>query len=195
MARKGSFKDLIGMKFGRLTVVSFHHEEYKQCKRQKYTVRHWLCRCECGNEKVFSGPRLTKEKRTFSCGCLLREYKKTYESRSRLFKEGTPFRVVLKEYKRGARERGFSWNLSDEQFKEITSLPCHYTGALPSTKKIGKSGEQFVYNGIDRVDSSLGYASENCVPCCTEINLMKRNLPLARFIELCKKVAERFPNV
>ena len=195
MTRRGDFKDLVGQKFGRLTVVCFHHEEERQYPRQTVLIRFWFCKCDCGGEKVVSASGLRKTKGTRSCGCSWREWKGSPAGRAVQFKDGTPFRVVLKEYQRGARERGLSWELSDEQFKEITALPCHYTGIIPSTKKVGKSGEEFVYSGIDRVDSTIGYTPENCVPCCTDVNFMKRNLPLDRFIELCNKVAERFPNV
>ena len=60
--------DLTGMKFGRLTVIE---------RRGQNKLRHavWLCRCECGNEKLISSKDL-KEKNTNSCGCLRREIAK-----------------------------------------------------------------------------------------------------------------------
>lgn len=57
--------DLIGEKFGRLTVVK--RIEDKDCKDSK-----WLCKCDCGNEIVAFGVNL-KRNRTMSCGCLRRE--------------------------------------------------------------------------------------------------------------------------
>jgi len=48
-----------------------------------------------------------------------------------------------------------------------------------------------VYNGIDRIDNTKGYTPENCVPCCFEVNAMKRDFSEQRFIELCAKVAEK----
>lgn len=192
MARKGTFKDLTGQVFGRLTVVSLHHEDLRQWVRQKATVRFYLCRCECGREKVIAGPSLTKDARVRSCGCLLKEYKKTYQSRSKYFKKDSAFRRVLAQYKLDAKKRGLSWELTDDQFRMLTSSPCHYTGLLPNTIKTVKSGEVYIYNGIDRLDSAKGYAIENCVPCCTEVNFMKKNMSKERFIELCSKISERF---
>ena len=190
--RKGTFKDLTGLTFGRLTVLKLYSSEERQWVRQKATVRFYLCRCICGKEKVFDGSRLTKEQRTFSCGCALKEYKNTLESRSKYFKEGSAFRRVLAQYKADAKRRSLSWELSEEEFSRLIEAPCHFTGKLPSTVMKVASGETLFYNGIDRLDSTEGYTTNNCVPCCTEVNLMKRNLPLEKFIDLCKQVAKRF---
>jgi hypothetical protein len=103
--------------------------------------------------------------------------------------------LVLRDYKTGASRRGIPWELTDEQVKEITSSPCYYTGFPPAMKKKALSGEEYVYNGIDRVDSSKGYTPDNCVPCCTDINFMKRNMTKEKFLALCALVSERFQNV
>lgn len=192
-SENGKTRDLTGLRFGLLTAVSIHHIDQRVWKCGKKAIdTWWICKCDCGNEKNVSGWRLTKEDRVFHCGCLTAEFRRSFKWRSHLFKEGTPFRIVFKEYKRGAKDRGLVWELSEEQFKSITSQPCHYTGSLPSRTKTAASGEVFTYNGIDRLDSSIGYILENCVPCCTEINMMKQALPKEKFIELCSKVAERF---
>ena len=59
--------DLIGQRFGRLTVISLNEEISKQ-KRHSY----WNCKCDCGNEKVVWGADL-KRGRTNSCGCYNRQ--------------------------------------------------------------------------------------------------------------------------
>lgn len=58
-------EDLTGKTFGRLTVI----ERAENSKSKK--VR-WLCKCECGNEKIIIGDNLKKGK-TFSCGCFRSE--------------------------------------------------------------------------------------------------------------------------
>ncbi len=52
--------DLKDRQFGRLTVIQFAGK------------RRWLCRCECGTEKIFYSTNLTRDL-THSCGCLSRE--------------------------------------------------------------------------------------------------------------------------
>lgn len=53
--------DLTGQRFGRLTVIRYDHAEHDGA--------HWLCKCDCGTEKVLAGYSLRSGK-TKSCGCL-----------------------------------------------------------------------------------------------------------------------------
>lgn len=55
---------MIGQKFNRLTVV----KEEEKLKYEKSTVRRFLCRCDCGNEKIIIGAHLRSGK-IQSCGC------------------------------------------------------------------------------------------------------------------------------
>ena len=54
--------DLLGQKFGRLTVV-------KEIGRDKRNNVMWLCKCDCGNEVTTSSNNLSR-KHIESCGCL-----------------------------------------------------------------------------------------------------------------------------
>lgn len=56
-------EDLIGKRFSRLEVISFHSKNSKGAR-----VR-WNCLCDCGNETVVLGDNL-KRNHTRSCGCL-----------------------------------------------------------------------------------------------------------------------------
>ena len=60
----GVFKDLTGKKFGRLTVIKRIIDETKIVK--------WLCRCDCGNEKIIRSTHLTSGL-IRSCKCLHKE--------------------------------------------------------------------------------------------------------------------------
>lgn len=62
--------DLVGQRFGRLTVISLNEEVSKQKKNT-----YWNCKCDCGNEKVVLGKRL-RGGTTTSCGCYHREISK-----------------------------------------------------------------------------------------------------------------------
>jgi len=53
--------ELTGQVFGRLTVIAFH------AVGADYATL-WLCRCECGTQKIVIGKNLVKG-RTRSCGC------------------------------------------------------------------------------------------------------------------------------
>lgn len=54
--------DLVGQKFGRLTVLSMSDKHTS-------SGTHWNCICDCGNTTVVSGTNL-RSGRTRSCGCL-----------------------------------------------------------------------------------------------------------------------------
>lgn len=57
----GKFIDLTGKRFGRLEVIKRSDNVNKET--------YWLCRCDCGNEKIINGHSL-KTGNTKSCGCL-----------------------------------------------------------------------------------------------------------------------------
>ena len=63
MAGKTLLKDMTGQSFGRLTVVR-REGTYPGTKQAQ-----WLCRCECGGEKIVLGANL-RFGRTKSCGCI-----------------------------------------------------------------------------------------------------------------------------
>lgn len=65
--------DLTGQRFGRLTVIRYDHSEHDGT--------HWLCKCDCGNEKFAAGYSL-RSGNTKSCGCLNSD-----ASRAKLVKE------------------------------------------------------------------------------------------------------------
>lgn len=61
----GKFKDITGMKFGKLTVLEMYGKD-------KYNKILWKCRCDCGNETITHGRDLVNG-HCKSCGCLLNE--------------------------------------------------------------------------------------------------------------------------
>lgn len=61
---KAHQKDIVGKKFNKLLVL-------KEVKT-KYRDRYFLCRCDCGNEKIIRGKHLTSNK-IVSCGCYQKE--------------------------------------------------------------------------------------------------------------------------
>lgn len=61
----GQLKDLTGQRFGHLTVL-------ERAEKGKFSGAYWLCRCDCGAEKIIRGLTL-KNGRTQSCGCLQKE--------------------------------------------------------------------------------------------------------------------------
>ena len=62
----GKYIDLSGQKFGKLTVIERVEDHITPSGQHKQL---WLCRCDCGNEKIIRGEFL-RNGSTMSCGCL-----------------------------------------------------------------------------------------------------------------------------
>lgn len=113
---------------------------------------------------------------------------------------------MYNEYKRFARLRGISFELTRDQWQSVVSLDCAYCGARPVPKNMycNKAGMPrrpdrtdpetvergwFNMNGIDRRDNEIGYIINNCAPCCSECNLAKKERSVLQFIDHAKRVA------
>lgn len=177
----------IGTVFHRLTVISLA----PSIKRRSYT---YLCKCECGIEKVVNGQALVDSK-TKSCGCL-RKFN-CYRVPGHI-----TYRSQRQDYVVNARKRNLVFNLNLAEFISVTSKDCHYCGAKPVHKNeyvLRKGGFRKMYrgkapdpraverawiklNGIDRIKNEIGYELSNCVPCCEKCNKSKGTSTYADFI-------------
>ena len=172
--------DRVGNRYGRLMVLK--RAEAPKGQSQAY----WLCQCDCGNTTIVCGSIL-QNGTTQSCGCL-----KDDVARERM---SLPVGIaamhrIYSSYERNAKERNLTWALSEEQFLGFTSQPCYYCGAPPGNRyqAEGSNGE-FVYNGLDRLDSHKGYSHGNVVPCCTRCNHAKWDLLPLEFLAHVKRIA------
>jgi len=59
---KENFKDILGLKFGKLLVIAF------SSRRSNEGSCYWLCKCDCGNEIEIDGKAL-RSGHTQTCGC------------------------------------------------------------------------------------------------------------------------------
>jgi len=161
-------QDLTGKKYGKLTAL-------KRVGNTKYGHVMWSCVCECGKTKDFNGSDLRKGIKK-SCGCAgnTRVY---YRSSRTLYKDAR--NMVLSAYQSNAKNKNRLFNIPEDKFFELTQKNCEYCGNEPQTiaspKNPNSTLKQYVYNGIDRVNSAEGYTVENCVPCCSICNRMKMN--------------------
>jgi hypothetical protein len=171
-------RDFMGRVFGRLTVIAAKGKVNKN----GYS---WLCRCECGNEKVISTSNLTSNK-TRSCGCYAMEerYKAIGDKARHRIVKNKPLASFKRQLK-SAIYVGREWKLTFDEYVEIISQNCHYCGSPPTFY----ISEGFYRNGIDRVDSLITYEKQNCVACCITCNRMKGKISKTEFISQCHKVS------
>jgi len=162
-----------GKRFGRLTV--------KSLKNVKNKSTYWNCICDCGKELVVKGVYLNSG-HTKSCGCY-----QTYK----LEKGEAGLNIVYKQYLRHSKRKNRNFEISKERFKEISKMNCFYCGREPSTISKSKSNHsEYVYNGMDRIDSSLGYIESNIVPCCEFCNKMKLDHSFEDFSKQILKISK-----
>ena len=97
---------------------------------------------------------------------------------------------TLYDYKRKAKERGYSWELTDEQAISLFESTCFYCGIPPSISSVNrKNSTPYIRNGIDRKNNSIGYTPENCVACCKECNHWKGNRNFEDFMNHITRIA------
>lgn len=178
--------DITGQRFIRLLVV-------EQLKERKHGSVMYRCMCDCGNELSIRRDALTSGN-TRSCGCLQKEVAKEMgrSMRTRFLGEGeAAFLSLYRSYKKGAVSRGYDFELDITMFRELTSRHCFYCGIPPiqEFKSLSKTGS-YIYNGIDRIDNSIGYTIGNCVPCCKSCNYLKGSRNRSEFLELVRRIYE-----
>lgn len=185
-------KRLEGQRFTYLTVLEI----------SSWSVRGkmvcWVCLCDCGQKTIVSTQDLLT-KNVKSCGCS----KMRLHRESVLIKDRREYLIrcrysdLRNRHKKivGTAE-GF---LTFEEYKLLIFSPCFYCNSqhdnektcniekdrIKNSKKSGKKGFEtdivVKHNGIDRVDSSKGYSSDNCRPACYYCNIAKTDQVEADF--------------
>lgn len=149
----------------------------------------WKFRCICGNEKVIS-PRDVISGRIKSCGCATSYL---VNKRKRLPEGEAAFRQMYRSYRQAATLRGFVFGLSQDEFKSLTKQDCYYCGIRPQQSYEIKANDTapYIYNGVDRLNSSNGYVLGNVVPCCGFCNRMKMDSNLEEFLSKIKSIFQK----
>ena len=162
--------NLLGQRFGKLTVIK------ESPSHQGRSM--WLCRCDCGNDKVIMNQGLNRGT-SISCGSCV--------SFSANMEPGRYYEFA--KYKSSANKRGLLFNISSELFKELTKKPCIYCGIAPTKSRKGNCKIPIHFTGIDRKDNTKGYEENNCFPCCRVCNFGKRKMSHEEYVTHLKQVA------
>lgn len=150
----GRKRNLIGQKFGRLTVIKDSGER-KDANGYKGTVL-WHCKCECGGEINVRSDSLTSGM-TRSCGCLQYENglaSRTHgQSNSRIYSiyQNMKDRCYNPNNERYRRYGGRGISICDEWLNDFEEF---YSWAMKNGYKDDLS--------IDRIDNDGNYEPANC---------------------------------
>ncbi|MGI0060009.1 MAG: hypothetical protein ACREBJ_09605 [Nitrosotalea sp.] len=167
-------QSLLGFKTGYLVVID--KAESKRAPGGQLQTR-WTCKCDCGKEIICYASDLRK-RQNMSCGCHVPNNTKHDGKKS------SALLIFKNSYNDG--------DISFEEFLELSQMNCHYCGAPTSNKYIRErkyfSQGEFVYNGLDRVDSLRAHNKNNVVPCCKQCNWAKRDFTYDEFLQWIKRI-------
>lgn len=154
-------ENLIGKKFGMLTVTDFSHKEKSNQGIYKY---YWICKCECGNVVTRRSDGLKLKNRVVSCGCYARQMSKEHFTRNNPKKTHGQTKTRLYKIYAKMKERCYDPNYPQRNL---------YGGrGIKICKEWLDSFENFrdwaIKNGysddlsIDRIDANGDYEPSNC---------------------------------
>lgn len=148
------FTNLIGNRYGRLTVVAL--SEHKINNRVAY-----ICKCNCGNTVIVKSVNLTRTKKpTRSCGCLKRDLDKTRGikhnlTNSRIYKIWATIKRRCKD-KNNKYYGGRGIKMCEEwQNEPLKFIEWAYNNGYDENAKRGECT-------IDRIDVNGDYEPNNC---------------------------------
>ena len=167
----------VGDKIGKLTIISFYRDEINN---------RWMAKCNCGcNGVKHASIRNLQRGATTHCGCSI-------SNENRGLPEGIGARnALISSYKSSARKKFLDFTLTVEECEQLFQGDCYFCGTPPSTifTKRNTKGS-YIYNGIDRIDSSNGYTIDNVNSCCPDCNYLKSNRHNDDFLNKIKKIVE-----
>ena len=145
MTARRNLIDLTGKRFGRWHVIALHPE------RSRRGETRWVCRCDCGIERVVRSFRL-RVGDTKSCGCLARERTKTK-------REMLCARVYW--VWRSMKQRCF--NPRHRAYRYYGGRGITVCDRWQSVQNFfADMGERPPGMSLDRINNDLGYFPENC---------------------------------
>lgn len=177
-------KDIKGQRFTKLLVLEYTGKS----NHSRSSI--WLCLCDCGN-KVEVASHSLKNGFNKSCRCLLKEML-AKGINLQPFGQAT-FNKLVDQYKASAKSRDLVFEISEDFFKEIYKKDCFYCGSSPSNICRNKRNKNdfIVYNGLDRIDNSVGYVEGNVVPCCRDCNWAKGKMKPDVFKRWINKISSK----
>lgn len=102
---------------------------------------------------------------------------------------------LYSSYRFRAAKKKLDFTLSKLEFQLLTSCNCYYCGSVPRQIKDNSYKPVYVYNGIDRLNSSFGYESHNCVSCCFVCNRAKGTLTTEEFEKWLQKITTNYQHI
>lgn len=180
-------KDLTGKVFGLWLVTG-----YAGVNNHRATL--WRCKCSCGNEKVVTSVVLARGE-SKSCGCMRAVRARALHKKNKKYLGERLDCLLYANYKSKAKGLDREFALSEDDFYSLVHAPCFYCGRVASNSvKDHYSDARNYVNGIDRIDSAVGYVLNNSVSCCEDCNTAKMKRSQDQFFTWAVAVKRHIPN-
>lgn len=152
LSRMSRKRNLVGVRFGRLLVMSFDRTEHPDATHYR---RFWKCRCDCGVEKSVMQDALVGGSST-SCGC--------YASERKSERRRTHGASTTRTYRIWAGMKKRCLNVASSGFHKYGGRGISVCERWVSSFSafLSDMGECPTGMTIERKDNSLGYSPDNC---------------------------------
>lgn len=148
----------------------------------------WQCRCDCGTVRIVFASHL-RTGSTKSCGCAMHPAGPEHPQFKGVGAIGGDFWqgfIRNADGRKGRRVLRLAVSQADLwQLFQAQNSKCAYTGLplLLHPRRVRTAS-------VDRIDSTKGYTRDNVQWVHKDVNRMKNTLTHARFIDLCRRVAQ-----
>jgi len=180
--RRATYVDLTGQRFCRLVVLRRGDEKDRAPGNREF---RWLCQCDCGTQ-TWVGRGVLVRNETTSCGCRRSEMIAKFQRKG---PGASARRGAISSVLGAAKSRNHIVTLTEDQIVDLFEQPCNYCGVIASNRAYRSTGAYY-YNGIDRIDNTVGYTVENCVTCCKQCNYAKRDMGVDDFCAWIRRAYE-----
>jgi hypothetical protein len=190
-------ENFIGTEIGKVKIIEF--DKYEE-GNNRY-IYYYKYQCICGN--IESAPKYSllqsKKSRNTYCCSECRKNKLSEWAKTAKIKYNDPVEgkcsILFSNYRSKCKKKKWEFELTFDQFKQLVTSNCHYCNLEPNKCRIDRSKSRqgisrIYFNGVDRLDSLLGYNIKNVVSCCEDCNKAKRNLSYEQFLNLIKRIYE-----
>ena len=178
----------IGDKFTRLEVVGWMLSPSFEGRM----LKHYICKCDCGNLVKTTFSRL-KNNENKSCGCIRGHVQ---IKNRKAYGNNSTRNAIISVYKKRAKKKLLTFSLSEPELLGLFEGKCFYCGDIPwRIASYGDTVNSFIYNGIDRLDNTLGYTAENTVSCCSTCNRAKLDSTVEEFLTQIENIYTRIETI